>query len=58
MAESREELKSLLMRMEEVSEKAGLKVNIKKNKITASDPITSRQIKEEKVEAVTISLGF
>ena len=60
MAESREELESLLMRMEEVREKAGLKVNIKKKtKITASGPITSWQIKEEKVEAVTISLlGF
>ena len=59
MAESREELKSLLMGMEEVSEKAGLKVNIKKTKITASGPITSWQIKGEKVEPVTISLlGF
>ena len=56
MAESAEELKSLLMRVKEKSEKAGLKLNIKKTKIMASDPITSSllwQIKGEKVEAVT-----
>ena len=41
MAKSEEELKSLLVKVEEVSEKAGLKVNIKKTKITASGPITS-----------------
>jgi len=41
MAESKEEPKSLLMRVEEVSEKAGLKLNIQKTKITASSPITS-----------------
>ena len=41
MAESEEELKSLLMRMKEESEKAGLKLNIKKSKIMASGPITS-----------------
>ena len=41
MAESEEELKSLLMRMKEENEKAGLKLNIKKTKIMASDPITS-----------------
>ena len=41
MAESKEELKSLLMKEKEESEKAGLKLNIQKNKITTSDPITS-----------------
>ena len=44
MAESEEELKSLLMRVKEESEKAGLKLNIQKTKIMASDPITSWQI--------------
>ena len=44
MAESEEELKSLLMKVKEESEKVGLKLNIQKTKITASDPITSRQI--------------
>ena len=44
MAESEEELKSLLMRVKEESEKAGLKLNIKKTKIMASGPITSQQI--------------
>ena len=44
MAESEEELKSLLMKVKEESEKAGLKLNIKKNKIMASGPITSWQI--------------
>ena len=53
MAESGEELKSLLMRMEEVSEKAGLKVNIWKTKIMATASITSWQIEGEKEEAVT-----
>ena len=53
MAESEEELKSLLMRVKEESEKAGLKLNIKKTKIMASGPITSWEIKGEKVEAVT-----
>ena len=48
MAESEEELKSLLMRVKEESEKAGLKLNIKKTKIMASGPITSWQIDEEK----------
>ena len=52
MAESKEELKTLLMRVKEESEKAGLKFSIKKQ-IMASNPITSRQIEEEKVEAVT-----
>ena len=53
MAESEEELKSLLMRMDEESERAGLKLNIKKAKIMASGSITSWQIEGEKVEAVT-----
>ena len=52
MAESKEELKSLLMRVKEESEKASLKLNIKKTKIMASGPITSRQIEGENVEAV------
>ena len=43
-AESEEELKSILMKVKEESEKVGLKLNIQKTKITASDPITSRQI--------------
>ena len=50
MAESKEELKSLLMRVKEESEKAGLKLNIQKTKIKASSPITSWQIGGEKVE--------
>ena len=53
MAESKEELKSLLIRVEEKSEKAGLKLNIEKMKIMASGPITSWQIDGEKVETVT-----
>ena len=53
MAESNEELKSLLMRVKEESEKAGLKLNILKTKIMASSLITSRQIEGEKVETVT-----
>ena len=59
MAES-EELKSLLMKVKEESEKVGLKLNIQKMKIMASSPIISRQIDEEKVEIVTdfIFLGF
>ena len=44
MAESEEELKSLLMKVKEESEKVGLKLNIQKTKITASDPVTSWQI--------------
>ena len=52
MAES-EELKSLLMKVKEKSEKVGLQLNIQKTKIMASDPITSWQIEREKVEAVT-----
>ena len=53
MAESEEEIKSLLMRVKEESEKTGLNPNIQKTKITESRPITSWQIAEEKVEAVT-----
>jgi len=59
MAESEEELKSLLMEVKEESEKAGLKLNIQKMKIMASSPITSWQIDGETMETVTefISLG-
>ena len=53
MAESKEELKSLLMKVKEESEKAGLKHNIQKTKIMASGPITSWQIDGETVETVT-----
>ena len=53
MAESKEELKSLLMRLKKQSKKASLKLNIKKTKIIASSPITSWQIEWEKVEVVT-----
>ena len=53
MAESKEELKSFLMKVKEKSEKAGLKLNIQKTEIMESDPITSWQIKEENMEAVT-----
>ena len=52
MAESEEVIKSLLMRVKEESEKAGLKFNIQKTKIMASSPITSWRIKGEKVERV------
>ena len=53
MAEREEKLKSLLMRVKEESEKAGLKLNIQKTKIMASGPITSWQIDGETVETVT-----
>ena len=53
MAESEEELKSLLMKVKEESENVGLKLNIQKTKITTSGPITSWQIDGETVEAVT-----
>ena len=53
MAESEEELKSLLMKVKEESEKVGLKLNIQKTKIMASGPITSRQIDGETMETVT-----
>ena len=52
MAESEEELKSLLMKLKEESEKAGLKLNIQKTKIMPSGPITSWQIDGETVETV------
>ena len=52
MAESEGELKSLLMRVKEESERAGLKLSIRKTKIVASNPITSWKIEGEKVEAV------
>ena len=60
MAESKEELKGLLIKVKEESEKAGLKLNIQKTKIMASSSITSWQIDGEKRETVTgfISLGF
>ena len=53
MAESEEELKSLLMKVKEESEKVGLKVNIQKIKIMASGPVTSWQINGETMEIVT-----
>ena len=53
MAQSEEELKSLLMKVKEESEKVGLKLNIQKTKITASGPITSWQIDGETVETVS-----
>ena len=60
MAESEEELKSLLMKVKDESEKVGLKLNIQKTKIMASGPITSWQIDGETVETVAdfIFLGF
>ena len=53
MAESKEELKNLLMKVKEESENVGLKLNIQKTKIMASGPITSWQIEEETMETVT-----
>ena len=53
MAESEEELKSLLMKVEEESEKVGLKLNVQKTKIMASGPITSWEIDGERVETVS-----
>ena len=53
MAESKEELKSFLMRVKEESEKAGLKLNIQRTKIMVSSPTNSLQIEAEKVEAGT-----
>ena len=58
MIESKEELKSLLMKVKEENEKAGLKLNIQKMKIMAFGPITSWQIQREKVEAVTDFIFF
>ena len=57
MAESKEELKSLLMKVKEESEKVGLKLNIQKTKIMASGPITSWQIDGETMETVTDYFG-
>ena len=57
MAESEEELKSLLMKVKEQSEKVGLKLNIQKTKIMASGPITSWQTDGETMETVTLFLG-
>ena len=56
MAESKE-LKSLLMKVKEESEKVGLKLNIQKTKIMASSPITSWQLNGEKMETVRVYLG-
>ena len=58
MAESKEELKSLLMKVKEETEKADLKLNIQKMKIMASGPITLRQIDGEKVETVIDFIFF
>ena len=57
MAESEEELKSLLMKVKDKSEKVGLKPNIQKTKIMASGPITSWQIDGETVETVRLNFG-
>ena len=57
MAESEEELKRLLMKVKEESEKVGLKLNIQKTKIMASGPISSWQIDRETVETVRLYLG-
>ena len=60
MADGKEELKNLLMKVKEESEKAGLKLNIQQTKIMASGPITSRQLEGETIETMTnfIFLGF
>ena len=57
MAESEEELKSLVMKVKQESEKVGLKLNIQKTKIMASGPITSWQMDEETMETETFFLG-
>ena len=57
MAESEEELKSLLMKVKQESEKVGLKLNIQKTKIMASGPITSWQMGGETMETVTAYFG-
>ena len=57
MAESKEELKSLLMKVKEESEKVGVKLNIQRTKIMASGPITSWQIDGETMETVTVYFG-
>ena len=58
MAESKEELESILMKVKEQSEKAGLKLNIQKTKIMASGPITSWQIDRETMETVADFIWF
>ena len=58
LAESEEELKSLLMKVKEESEKVGLKLNIQKTNIMACGPITSWQINGETMEIDTLFLGF
>ena len=58
MVESEEELKSLLMKVKEESEKVGLKLNIQKTKIMASGPITTWQIDGETMETMTDYLGW
>ena len=58
MAESKKEIKIILMKVKEESEKVGLKLNIQKKKIMASGPITSRQIDVETVETVTDLVFF
>ena len=58
MAENEEELKSLLMKVKEDSEKVGLKLNIQKAKIMASDPITSWEIDGQTMETVSVRLYF
>ena len=57
MAENEEELKSLLMKVKEETEKVGLKLNVQKTKIMASGPITSWQIHGETVESVRLYFG-
>ena len=57
MAEGEEELKSLLMKVKEESEKVGLKLNIQKTKITASGPITSREMGKQWKQCQTLFLG-
>ena len=57
MAENKEELKSLLMKVKEKSKKVGLKLNIQKTKIMTSDPIISWQIDTETMETVRLFLG-
>ena len=57
MAESKEELKSLLMKVKEESEKVGLKLNIQKTKIMASGPITSWQVDEDTMQIVRDFFG-
>ena len=58
MAEGEEELKSLLMKVKEESEKTGLKLNIQKTKMKAYSPITSRQIDGETMKTVTQNLAL